>query len=60
MYEEVLDEKYLDTPRHYANEELIRCELLSRYLIVGSTASMKTNTDIVDHARAWTVDSAYN
>ena len=44
MYEEVLDTKYLDAPRHYANQEQIRCELLSRYLIVGSTASMKTNT----------------
>ena len=44
MYEDVLDEKYLDRPRFYAKQDQIGCELLSRYLIVGSTGSMKTNT----------------
>ena len=56
MYEEVLDEKYLDTPRHYPNEEQMRCELLSRYLIVGSTGSMKTNSALqimLAHGSVW-------
>ena len=44
MYEQVLDGIYLDSPRRYDNEARIRCELLSRYLIVGSSGSMKTNT----------------
>jgi hypothetical protein len=55
MYE-VLDEKYLDRPRHFDNESRIHCELLSRYLIVGSTASMKTNSAIqimLAHGRIW-------
>ena len=44
MYAEVLDEKYLDQPRSFPNQQRIHTELLSRYLIVGSTGSMKTNT----------------
>ena len=44
MYEEVLEEKYLDKPRPFVNQDKIHTELLSRYLIVGSTGSMKTNT----------------
>jgi hypothetical protein len=46
MYEDVLDEKYLDKPRQFVNQSIIHTELLSRYLIVGSTGSMKTNSAI--------------
>jgi hypothetical protein len=56
MYEDVLDEKYLDRPRHYDNENRIHCELLSRYLIVGSTGSMKTNSALqimLAHGPVW-------
>jgi hypothetical protein len=55
MYE-VLDERYLDTPRHYDNESRIHCELLSRYLIVGPSGSMKTNTALqimLAHGKIW-------
>jgi hypothetical protein len=56
MYEEVLDEKYLDKPRPFPNQQRIHTELLSRYLIVGSTASMKTNTALqimLAHGSVW-------
>ncbi len=56
MYEEVLDEKYLDKPRPFPNQQRIHTELLSRYLIVGSTASMKTNTALqimLAHGKIW-------
>jgi hypothetical protein len=56
MYEQVLEEKYLDTPRLYAKQDQIRCELLSRYLIVGSSGSMKTNSALqimLAHGKIW-------
>jgi hypothetical protein len=56
MYEAVLHEKYLDKPRPFLNQQKIHCELLSRYLIVGSTASMKTNTALqimLAHGPIW-------
>ena len=56
MYEDVLDEKYLDQPRLYAKQDQIRCELLSRYLIAGSSGSMKTNTALqimLAHGPVW-------
>jgi hypothetical protein len=56
MYEQVLDEKYLDRPRLYAEQDRIRCELLSQYLLVGSSGSMKTNSALqimLAHGKVW-------
>ena len=56
MYEEVLPDKYLDKPRPLLNQEKIHTELLSRYLIVGSSGSMKTNTALqimLAHGPVW-------
>jgi hypothetical protein len=56
MYEEVLDDKYLDKPRPFLNQDKIHTELLSRYLIVGSSGSMKTNSALqimLAHGPVW-------
>ena len=44
MYTDVLDPKYLDKPRTFERQRQIQLNLLSIFIIVGSTGSFKTNS----------------
>ena len=44
MYTKVLDPKYLDPPREFERQKQIHLNLLSSFVVVGSTGSFKTNS----------------